>query len=129
MADANPNTYQPMSPDTSESRRLGELERDMARMQQRVHDLSTEVAQLGQLPERLVRVEEGLTNLRDDLREMLVQLKHVRQSIKDREAAAAVERREQLADSRNWRRALILGAFTVLAAVIAAGATIVASTP
>ena len=128
MADANPNPYQPMSPNTPESR-IGELERDMARMQQRVQDLSTEVAQLGQLPERLVRVEEGLTNLRDDLREMLVQLKHVRQSIKEREQAAAVERREQLADSRNWRRALILGSFTVLAAVIAAGATIVASTP
>jgi septal ring factor EnvC (AmiA/AmiB activator) len=117
-----------MTPHTPETR-IGELERDMARMQQRVHDLSQEVGQLGRLPVGQVRLEEGLKNLQDDLREANVLISHVRQSIKDREARQEIERREQLADSRNWRRALILGSFTVLAAIIAAAATIIASAP
>jgi uncharacterized coiled-coil protein SlyX len=115
----------PHSPET----RIGELERDMARMQQRVQDLSHEVATLGQLPVGQARMEEGLKNLQDDLREANILIAHVRQSIRDREARAEVERREQLTDSRNWRRALILGSFTVLAAIIAAAATVIASTP
>ena len=104
-----------MTPNSPETR-IGELEQKVARLDQRVQDLVNEV-------------NFKLAHLQDDLRETNVLVSHVRQSIKDRDARQDIERREQLADSRNWRRALILGSFTVLAAIIAAAATIAANTP
>lgn len=42
-------------------------------------------------------------------------------------ASILAGQKEALSDSRSWRRALILGSFTVLAAVVSAAAVIVAA--
>lgn len=123
--------------DTPESR-IRDLEREMASVQQRVSDLAADVHDLApltvsvaELKLALVHVQTGMTDLSADVaaarRTINEQIKGLQESYQEDRREREKAQKDALKDSRQWRRALILGSVTVLAALIAAAATIIAA--
>lgn len=99
-----------MQPDSMETR-VGRLERGMAKLEQRVEDVFT----------------IALTNIRDDVQELNGTVAGLRTDFEDEKRQQSDRQDAALKDSRSWRRALIIGSFTVLAALITAAAAIIAA--
>jgi hypothetical protein len=91
--------------------RVGRLERGMAKLEQRVEDVFT----------------IALTNIRDDVQELNGTVAGLRTDFEDEKRQQSDRQDAALKDSRSWRRALIIGSFTVLAALITAAAAIIAA--
>lgn len=111
-------------PDSAESR-IGRLETAVAKLEQRVDndhaDIKDNTADIKALAPLAVTVAE--------IRLGLSRLEKLYEGAAEREEHRAVReqqtREAQLKDSRNWRRALVLGSFTVLAAIITAAGAII----
>lgn len=116
-----------MSPD--QESRVRALERDMAGVQQRLDDLKQDVAALTPLVVGHAELRAAIAHIETELTRLGVDILALKTELAKFEMNRQEERKEQLRDSRNWRRALVLGSFTVLAAVIAAAAQIIASSP
>lgn len=99
-----------MQPDSMETR-VGRLERNVAKLEQRVEDVFT----------------IALTNISDDVQELTGTVAGLRTDFENEKRQQGDRQDAALKDSRSWRRALIIGSFTVLAAIIAAAATIIAA--
>lgn len=137
-----------MQPDSPETR-IGRLEREMAGLQQRVEDLSTDVRALTPLVVATAELKIAVTHLQSDVHDVSGdvatarkvidgQIRDMRQAFNEQIEGLGKaikgdrEEREQaqieaLKDSRQWRRALIIGSLAVLAACITAAATIIAA--
>jgi chromosome segregation ATPase len=107
-------------PDSPESR--------IAVLTQRVADLDARVRELIAMREAQIRLEGKVDNAADDIREIRRAMHERDEAVGERDKQVASERQQQLQDSKKWRQAMVLGAFSVLAAVITAVATIIAST-
>jgi chromosome segregation ATPase len=116
-----------MTPD--QESRVRALERDMAGVQQRLDDLKQDVASLTPLVVGHAELRAAIAHIETEIARLGMDLFALKTEIAKLEGVRQEERQEQLRDSRNWRRALVLGSFTVLAAVIGAAATIIASSP
>lgn len=101
-----------MVPDSPESR-IGRLEREHAQLDERVGGLSRQMRELIPLTTSLVRLEGTVGSVKEDIHEL-------RDGIADRDKQQADER-------RSLRLALLGLSGTILAALIAAVVTIVAS--
>lgn len=115
-----------MMPDSPETR-LGRLERSVAKLEQRVEDVVSghkdvvaEIKALRTLAVTVAEMRLGLSRVEEMCRE-------TSKREEERERRDDEMREAQLRDSRNWRRALIVGSFAVLGAVITAAATIIAT--
>lgn len=100
--------------------RLQRLEERQAATTQRLITLEREVAVLNALPVAVARVEGAVADVRGDVVDLGSALNAVRVSIDDRELQTSEER-------RSLRIALIALSGVILAALIAAAATIVAA--
>src|SRR5688572_26514575 len=112
-----------MSPD--QESRIRRLETEMAGVQQRLDDLKQDVASLTPLVVGHAELRAAIAHIETELARLSVDILSLKTEIAKLENRRVTERDEQMKDSRNWRRALVLGSFTVLAAVIAAAATII----
>lgn len=101
----------------------------MAGLQQRVEDLASDVRTLTPLVVGQAKLEIAVTHIQTEFTALVVNVDQIKRSLAEGEDRRQREREDQLRDSRNWRRALVLGSFTVLAALIAAAATIIVSAP
>ncbi len=105
---------------TDTDARLQRLEERQAATHQRLTTLEREVEILNALPVAVARLEGGLVDVRDDVRDLCTAMAAIRLSIDDRELQTSEER-------RSLRIALIALSGVILAALIAAAATIVAA--
>lgn len=101
----------------SPEQRIGNLEQTVAGLKQRVEDLGVQVAAVPAVIVNVAELKLSVSHIQADLRDMTGELSGLNKMLDKRQEAA-------LNDSRSWRRALILGSFTVLAAVIGATATV-----
>jgi hypothetical protein len=108
-----------MTPESQESR-LGRLEQAHARLDQRVDGLTRQVGELVPLTTGQVRLEGVVNGLKDDVSEVGEKVGDLRRVLEDRD-------KQQTEERRSLRLALVGLAGTILAALIAAAVTIVAS--
>lgn len=113
-----------MSPDSPETR-ISRLEQAMAGLKQRVEDLSAQVGMLTPLIVSVAELKIAVSHIQTDMHDITGELRGLHDALEKREEQRHQAQQDALKDSRNWRRALVLGSFTVLAAVIGAVATVV----
>jgi chaperonin cofactor prefoldin len=106
-------------PDSSETR-LGQLEQEQARLGVRLQTIEQQVTDLRPLTTGLVRLEGRVSGLRDDVHDVGERVSAVQQSVEDK-AQAQVEER------RSLRVALIGLTAVIVAAMIAAAATLISA--
>jgi hypothetical protein len=117
-----------MSPDSDESR-IRSLERDMAGVQQRLDDVKQDVSALTPLVVGHAELRAAIAHIEVELVRMSAEILALKTTMTSSETTRQQDREDQLKDSRNWRRALVLGSFAVLGSVLTAAATIIASAP
>lgn len=99
--------------------RIGSLERDHARLDQRVSDLTNQVTSLLPLASGSVRLEAAAGGLKDDISRLELRIDAINKRIAERDQASTDER-------RSLRLALFGLTGTIVAAMIAAVATLIA---
>jgi FtsZ-binding cell division protein ZapB len=115
-------------PDSAETR-IRRLETTVAALEQHVRDVDARVDTLTPLVVGVAELKVGLADVRSDVHDASAEVSALKQLIEEDKKERRTNQERALADSASWRRALILGSFTVLAAIIAAAATIIANTP
>lgn len=100
-------------------KRIGRLELDMAGVKQRVDDLRSDVRELTPLLVTVAEIKLSMGRMQTDIHDVV-------ESVGELKRQGRQQNEDALKDSRQWRRALILGSFTVLAALITAVASILA---
>lgn len=108
-----------MVPESVEGR-IGRLEQKAAALEQRVTDLGSQVTALSQLPREMERVIGQIQSVRDDVRDLGDGVRSIRASLESRDKQTTDER-------RSLRIALITLTGVIIAALIAAVATIVSA--
>lgn len=112
-----------MIPDSLESR-IGRVELDMAGVKQRVDDLRVDVKELAPLVVSVAEIRGAMTRMQTDMQGLTGKLGELSQDLSEREEERQEAQREALKDSQSWRRALIVGSFTVLAALVTAASAV-----
>lgn len=115
-------------PDSPETR-ISRLEQTVAALNQHVSDLDTRVAHLTPLVVGVAELKLGLADVRDDVHNASREVQALRQIYEEDKKYRAQQQEAALRDSASWRRALILGCFTLLAALVSAAAVVIAGTP
>jgi uncharacterized protein YlxW (UPF0749 family) len=100
--------------------RVGKLEQDAARLQQRVEDLSNTMRTFAPMVVTMTRLEESVKGLHDDVSACTTSVSQIRNAIDDRERRYSQER-------RSLRIALIGLSGVIFAALISAAGTLLAS--
>lgn len=113
-----------MSPETPETR-IGRLESTVAALKQHVSDLDSRVDHLTPLVVGVAELKVGLADVKSDVHSAGAELEALRRLYEEEKKDQRARQEMSLRDSRSWRRALILGSFTVLAAIITATATVI----
>lgn len=106
-------------PETQDAR-LGQLEQEQARLGVRLQTIEQQVTDLRPLTTGLVRLEGRVSGLRDDVHDVGERVSAIQQSVEDK-AHAQVEER------RSLRVALIGLTAVIVAAMIAAAATLLSA--
>lgn len=119
-----------MTPDTPQAR-LGVLERQMATLEQKVHDVVRDVDLLAPVQLAVVRIEEQIRTIRTEITSLREALTEDRRATKKSNEALTKElhemREESAKSDRDAKRTLKAGLWGVGAAVIMAAGGIVAS--
>ena len=106
-----------MSPDSVESR-LGRLEQGLARLEQRVDDLATDVRVMAPLIVQMAEQKLQMTHLERAVDECAGRVAALRKELQEAEERRETERKAERRDSRKNRWTLISGvAFVVLSTV------------
>ncbi len=113
-------------PDTVESR-LRVLERQAATMEQRQADMVDDLRAFAPLITAHAEMRIQIEHMRSETAQVRREIGELREFIEEDREERRSAQIEALNDSKQWRRALIIGSFTVLAAIVAAAATILAA--
>ena len=117
-----------MMPDSPEAR-ISRLEQTVAAMKQHVGDIDNRLTQLAPLVVGVAELKIGLADVKADVHDAGAEVTALRQLYEADKKSRQEQQEAALRDSASWRRALILGCFTVLSAVIGAAAVVLAGTP
>lgn len=116
--------------DSSESR-LGRLERQVATLEQALHDVKHDVDTLAPVQMAVVRIEEQTKQVRSDLGGLRASLEADRRATKERSAEMQKDlhdlREEHAADARSNRNAIRTGAISIIVTLLSVAGTILAA--